>query len=411
MPKVLLAFSGGLDTRFCIPWLQEKGYDVVTLTLNTGGFSPDEMDEIEATALAIGSSKHIALNVETEIYDQYISSLIQANGLYQGRYPVMCIDRYLIAEKSVEYARIEGCTAVATGNTGQGNDQVRVDLALSILGPELSNIAPIRETGITRAEELAYLQAKGFDAPPAHKRYSKNENVLGVTTSGSEIDLLKEPAEEAFELTKLTASEPMYVELEFEGGEIANCKVQSANLNFHEPSALSHEQSRGIDTLKKLNHLVGSYGVGRDNYIGDCMIGIKGAIWFEAPGMLTLIKAHQALEELVLTKAQRELKAVLDRQLAEYAYNGKFFDPVVADIQAFQCSANQFVTGTVKLKLSPHRLEVVEITSPNSLIRRDIADYAQKASWKGKEVEGFIKLYGLGTVIARKRKDAKGEGL
>ncbi len=386
--RVLIAFSGGLDTSFSVPFLMEKGYEVITMTLNSGGFTPTEMAEIEAKALKLGSKKHIALDVQQEMFEQMIGYQIQANGLFEGSYPLMCSDRYLIAEKLAEYAKLENCTAVATGNTGQGNDQVRIDVTLGILAPELENIAPIRDWALKREEEKKYLIDHGFEVPAKHSNYTKNQNVLGVTISGSEIDQLQEPKAEAFELTKQTASEPTYVELDFEAGL---------------PVAMNGKAMAGVEILKQLNRIAGSYGFGRSRYIGDCMVGIKGAIWFEAPGILTLIAAHRALEQLVLTWKQQDLKAIIDREWAELAYNGLFGSPLTEDLKAYLEQNQQRVSGHLKVKIEPNRVSVVEISSPYSLIDRSIADYAQTASWNGEEAKAFIKIYGMQTLIASRK--------
>ncbi|OIP96182.1 argininosuccinate synthase [Candidatus Wirthbacteria bacterium CG2_30_54_11] len=390
--KALVAFSGGLDTSFCVPFLREKGYEVVTLTLNSGGFSEAELKDIEERALKLGSIKHIALDVQEAMYDQIIRYQIMANGLYQQSYPLMCSDRYLIAEKLSEYATKENCEAVVTGNTGQGNDQVRIDVALRILAPHLTNLAPIRDHSLTRDQEKKYLTDHGFEIPPKHTSYTKNQNILGVTTSGSEIDEVKEPKDETFELTRLTQTGQTYAEIEFKQGL---------------PVSLNGKQLPGHEILKALNSLAGSHGFGRSHYIGDCVVGIKGAIWFEAPGILSLIKAHQALEQLVLTKRQRDQKASLDAIWAEMVFNGQFYDPLVQDIQAFLESNQKRVTGTVKLRFRQNVCAAVEISSPCSLIDRKVADYAQRASWTGEEAKAFIKLYGLQSVIASSKKPPK----
>ena len=390
--KALVAFSGGLDTSFCVPFLREKGYDVLTLTLNSGGFNDAELREIEAKAVKLGSSKHITLDVQEAMYDQIIQHQIKANGLYQQNYPLMCSDRYLIAEKLAEYAAAEGCEAVVTGNTGQGNDQVRIDIALRILAPHLTNLAPIRDYALTRDQEKKYLTDHGFEVPPKHSSYTKNQNILGVTTSGSEIDEVREPEEATFELTKSTRDAQAYAELEFKHGL---------------PVSLNGRKLSGHEILKELNILAGSHGFGRSRYIGDCMVGIKGAIWFEAPGILSLIKAHQALEQLVLTKRQRDQKSSLDTTWAELVYSGQLYDPLVQDIQAFLDSNQKRVTGTVKLRFRQNSCDAVEIASPCSLIDRKVADYAQRASWTGEEAKAFIKLYGLQTVISTTKKPSE----
>jgi argininosuccinate synthase len=391
--KILVAFSGGLDTSFCVPYLKDKNYAVLTLTLNTGGYRADEMKKIEEWAYRLGSEKHFHIEAEEEMFDEYISYLIKANGLYENCYPVMCFDRYLIAKKTAEMAKTEGCMGVATGNTGQGNDQVRVDLALQIFAPELKNITPFRDENLSREQEKAFLIKKGFDVPEKHKRYTKNRNVLGMTISGAEIDDLEEPSEEAFELTKVTQEQDEYLHLTFKEGL---------------PVLLNGEEMSGAQILKRLNKQAGAHGIGRSRYVGDCMIGIKGALWFEAPGILTILKAHRALEQVVLTKRQQDIKAVIDRAWVDMAFNGLYFDPLVDDLKAFLDQNQRFASGTLKLKLSQQYAQVVEIKSKYSLIEKKIASYAQSASWTGDEAKSFIKLYGLQMIIANKRKEREG---
>ncbi|VVB65354.1 Argininosuccinate synthase [Candidatus Gugararchaeum adminiculabundum] len=387
--KVVLAFSGGVDTSFCVPHLQEKGYDVITLTVDSGGIAQDELKKIEARSRELGAVKHIFADMKNEIYSDIISYTIKCNGLYEGIYPCMCADRFVIAKALADAAKREGAAAVAHGCTGAGNDQVRIDVTLACLNPQLKIIAPIRELGIKREEEIAYLEKKGFAVSKASKKYTINENVFGRTVSGSEIDEGKEPGEEAWVLSKITKKEPEYVEIEFDSGV---------------PVSLNGKKIEGIKLLEEANKIAGSHGCGRVTYIEDEVIGIKGIQSFEAPGLLLLIRAHKALEKLTLTKKQLEIKRELDLKWADYNFSGLLYEPAVKDIQAFADSANQAVSGKVKVKLETKCATVVEVNSSNTLIRKDIASYAQKASWSGKDAEGFVKIYGMGQRIAGARK-------
>lgn len=390
--KVVLAFSGGLDTSFCVLNLRERGYDVITLTVDTGGLSEEELKYIENRSKELGAIKHYFIDARQEIFDEIISYIIKANALYEGKYPLMCSDRYTIAKHLIEVARKEGAAAVAHGCTGAGNDQVRIDVTVMCLAPDLKIIAPIRELGMTRAQEVEYLEKKGFRVRELTKRYTINENIFGRTISGSEIDENKEPSEEAWVLTKITKREPEYVKISFEKGI---------------PVELNGKRMHGIEILQQLNTIAGSHGYGRGLYVEDETVGIKGFQAFEAPGLLLLIEAHRALERLVLTRRQLAVKATLENTYADLSYRGLFYEPVMRDIEAFVDSTQEFVTGEVIMKLEHMNAIQVSVSSPHSLVREDIARYAQAAGWRGEEAEAFIKLYGLQQKIASIRKIGK----
>ncbi|MEM2908507.1 MAG: argininosuccinate synthase [Candidatus Hadarchaeales archaeon] len=390
--KVVLAFSGGLDTSFCVLNLRERGYDVITLTVDTGGLSEEELKYIENRSKELGAVRHYFVDARQEIFDEIISYIIKANALYEGKYPLMCSDRYTIAKHLIEVARKEGATAVAHGCTGAGNDQVRIDVTVMCLAPDLKIIAPIRELGMTRAQEVEYLEKKGFEVRELTKRYTINENIFGRTISGSEIDENKEPSEEAWVLTRVTKEEPEYVKISFEKGI---------------PVELNGRRMHGIEILQQLNTIAGAHGYGRGLYVEDETVGIKGFQAFEAPGLLLLIEAHRALERLVLTRRQLAVKATLENTYADLSYRGLFYEPVMRDIEAFVDSTQEFVTGEVIMKLEHMNAIQVSVSSPYSLVREDIARYAQAAGWRGEEAEAFIKLYGLQQKIASIRKTDK----
>lgn len=383
--KVVLAFSGGLDTSFCVLYLREKGYDVITLTIDTGGLTEKEIKSIAARSKELGAIKHCFVNAQREAFDEIIADTIKTNGLYQGVYPNMCADRYIIGKHLIAVAKKEGAKVVVHGSTGAGNDQARFDVTISCLAPELKIIAPIRELGITRPKEIEYLEKQGFKVPKAVRRYTINENVWGRTMSGSEIDENKEPEEGVWVLTKPIKKQPEYVEIRFEKGV---------------PVALNGKKLHGIEILKKLNIIAGAHGYGRGLYFEDETIGIKGIQAFEAPGLLLLIEAHRALERAVMTRRQQITKLPLESLWADLAYRGMLYEPVMGDIKAFVDSGQQFVTGTVRMKLDNKNVFPVGVYSPFVLVRKDIAEYAQRASWTGKEAEGFIKLFSLQQKIA-----------
>ncbi len=390
--KVVLAFSGGLDTSFCVLHLQEKGFDVITATIDTGGLSERELKYIENRSKELGAIKHYFTDAKDEIFDEIISYIIKANALYEGEYPLMCSDRYTIGKHLIEIARKEKASAVAHGCTGVGNDQVRIDLTVMCLAPNLKIIAPIRELGVRREQEIKYLEKKGFKVRRETKRYTINENIFGRTISGSEIDENKEPSEEAWVLTKVRKKKPEHVRISFEEGI---------------PVALNGERMSGIDILQKLNEMAGAHGYGRGLYVEDETVGIKGFQAFEAPGLLLLIEAHRALERLVLTRQQLAAKTSLENVYADLSYRGMFYEPVMRDIEAFVDSTQKVVTGEVVMKLDYMNAIQASVSSPHSLVREDIARYAQAASWKGTDAEAFIKLYGLQQKIASARKRGK----
>lgn len=387
--KVVLAFSGGLDTSFCVLHLREKGFDVITATIDTWGLSKEELKYIENRSKELGAIKHYFVDAKKEIFDEIISYIIKANSLYEGVYPLMCSDRYTIGKHIIEIARKEKARAVAHGCTGAGNDQVRIDVTVMCLAPDLKIIAPIRELGMRRQQEIEYLENKGFKVKSSVKKYTINENVFGRTISGSEIDENKEPSDEVWVMAKVRKGEPEHVNLSFREGV---------------PVALNGTKIHGTEILQKLNDLAGAHGYGRGLYVEDETVGIKGYQAFEAPGLLLLIEAHKALERLVLTHHQLATKGALESTYSDLSYRGLFYEPVMRDIEEFVDSTQKVVTGEVTMKLDQMCAIQASVSSPYSLVREEVAKYAQAAAWKGSDAEAFIKMYGLQQKIASIRK-------
>ncbi|HPF18836.1 MAG: argininosuccinate synthase [Bacillota bacterium] len=386
MKKVILAFSGGLDTTFCTIYLKEKGYEVITATVNTGGFSPEDLKQIEEKSKKLGASKHYTVDAKDRIYEDIIQYLIKLNGLYEEDYPLMCADRYIIAEEILKIAEKENAEAVAHGSTAVGNDQVRFDGSFLSLNSGIELVRPIKELGITRSEEMSFLAERGVFVDHVYTKYSVNQNIFGITVSGTEVDENKEPDEGAYQLTKKDGNaQSEYLTLEFSEGV---------------PSKLNGQKLPGIEILMKLNSMLGKYGYGSDIYIGDCIIGIKGRIMFEAPGLLALVEAHRKLEQLVLTKKQIIFSRGAGAQWADLVYSGLYYEPLVKDLESFADSVQKRVTGTVTIKADANRITVVELESPYSLVRKDIAMYAQKACWSAEEANGFIKLHTMQQQLA-----------
>lgn len=390
--KAVLAFSGGLDTSFCVVWLKERGHEVITVFVGTGGVDNTKVKAIHKKAIQLGARKHYTVSAEKDIFENIVAYLVKSGGLYQDIYPQLCADRYVIVEKCVEVARKEKTDIIAHGCTGMGNDQVRFDVSIRALG-DYKIIAPIREIqntvkGNIREYEINYLKDMGFETPQMHRKYSVNQNVLGVTISGSEIDSNDEPSEDVFVLTKAKTSAAKYVKIGFERGL---------------PVSLNDKKISGINMLKALNKVVGAYGIGRFIYTGDCIIGIKGRIAFECPGLYALTVAHRALEDATLSKEQNQFKRVISQKWAYLVYSGLYFEPLRQDLEKFIDSHQKFVSGSVTLKLRPNALLPVKYSSPNLVKERGVV-YAQASTWKPQEADGFIKLFSLSTTLAAKRK-------
>jgi argininosuccinate synthase len=400
-PDVVLAFSGGLDTSFCVPYLREKGHEVTTLFVDTGGVDAEEREYIEQRAIELGAKEHLTVDGGKEVWEQVVVPLVMGGELYQGQYPLLVSDRYVIVEKALEAARARGIRAFAHGCTGMGNDQVRFDLTVRALG-DFDIVAPIRDIQTqhkaVRAYEQDFLLERGFSVRLKTSTYSINENLLGVTMSGSEIDEWKAPGPETFRLTKPALEwppEPLRVRFAFERGVLVS---------------VDGERASGPAMLKRLHKLFGRYGVGRSIYTGDTTIGLKGRIVFESPGILALMAAHRALEEAVLTASQNAFKPEVAKKWVDLVYKGFFHEPLKRDLERFLASSQEFVTGTVTLETWGGSVCAVAVESPH-ILKAKGAVYAQSADWTSAEAEGFIKLLGQSTILsARTNPRARDQG-
>jgi argininosuccinate synthase len=386
---IVLAFSGGLDTSFCVPYLKERGYAVHTVFADTGGVDAEERAFIEARAAELGVASHVTVDGGPAIWEGFVKPFVRAGEGYQGQYPLLVSDRYLIVEAALRRADELGTRHVAHGCTGMGNDQVRFDLAVKALGDYVI-VAPIREIQKehtqTRAYEQAYLEARGFGVRAKQKAYTINENLLGVTMSGGEIDRWEAPGEGARGWCAPRAewpAAPLRVRIAFEAGEAVS---------------IDGERVPGHQLLARLNRAFAPYGVGRGLYTGDTTIGLKGRIIFEAPGLISLLAAHRALEEAVLSKAQNRFKPAVARQWVELVYEGFYHDPLKADLEAFLASSQRCVNGEVVLETHGGSVQAVAVTSPH-LLNAKGATYAQSADWGVEEAEGFIKLFGMSSTL------------
>jgi argininosuccinate synthase len=387
--EAVLAFSGGLDTSFCVPYLKEKGYDVVTLFVDTGGVDDDERAYIEERAMSLGATEHLVAEVGADIWEEVVVPLVWGGELYQNQYPLLCSDRYLIVRKALDVCRERGTRNFAHGCTGMGNDQVRFDLTVKALG-DFEILAPIRDIQQThdnvREYEQEYLEAMGVQIRPKTSQYTINENLLGVTTSGSEVDRWEHPGEETYQLTAHPSTwpdEPLRAQVTFDQGV---------------PVALDGRGIPGEEMLARLNEQFGAYGVGRGMYTGDTTVGLKGRIVFEAPGITALMTAHRALEEAVATRHQNRFKPMIADKWVELVYEGFFYEPLKADLEAYLESSQRKVNGTVTLEAFGGRVDAVEVDSPH-ILQREGATYAQSADWNVTEAEGFIKLFGQSSIL------------
>ena len=387
MKKIVLAFSGGLDTSFCVPYLIEQGFEVHTIFINTGGTSPEEQKKITKRAIELGAKKHVNKNIDKPLWKEIIKPLIWSGSLYQDRYPALCSDRYLIVKETVALCKKLKTKNIAHGCTGMGNDQVRFDLSIQALG-NFKTITPIREiqntTKDVREYEKEYLIKRGYKVSSLSSKYSINENIMGATVSGSEIDEWNQPSDQSYILCKKPSQYPKKdkkLPLDFIKGEAK--KINGKPLN-------------GPDLLRHLNSLGGSYGVGREIFTGDTIIGIKGRILFEAPGITILQKAHKALEEIVFTDKQNHFKPSIGKRWVELVYSGFYFDPLTKNLENFLEDIQSSVTGTVEINLTAGRADAVGVDAKKKLVKKD-AVYAQSASWSSDESTGFIKLLGQST--------------
>jgi len=387
MKKIVLAFSGGLDTSFCVPYLIEQGFEVHTIFVNSGGTSVNDEKKISKRAYELGAKKHINVSIETSLWKEIIKPLIWSGSLYQDKYPALCSDRYLIVSEAIKLCKKLKTKYISHGCTGMGNDQVRFDLSIQAFG-NYKTITPIREiqNKVTdvRGYEQEYLKNKGFKVSTLHTKYSINENLMGATVSGSEIDDWKEPSKESYILCNTPdkyPSKPKKLEIEFSKGEAKKINGKSM---------------KGPDLLRMLNKIGGKYGIGRELFAGDTIIGIKGRFLFESPGISILQRSHRALEEAIFTDKQNNFKPLIGKRWVELVYGGFYFDPLTKNLENFLEDIQKPVTGKVTVLLNAGKVEAVAVDSKKILVSKD-AVYAQYASWGVEESAGFIKLLGNST--------------
>ncbi|RFF26927.1 MULTISPECIES: argininosuccinate synthase domain-containing protein [unclassified Wenzhouxiangella] len=388
--RVVLAFSGGLDTSYCVLALKEQGFEVHTAFVDTGGIGADQKAWIAGRARALGAVEHHELDAGQPLWDQFVVPLLWSGARMLEQYPMLCSDRYVIVQECLKLADELGTTHFAHGCTGMGNDQLRFDQSVRSLG-DYTIHAPIRElqreTSNVRAHELKLMADAGVEVPESASRYSINENLLGVTLSGQEIDEFGVPDEDTHVWCRPRSEWP--------DGPL------ELTLGFREGRAVSLDDQPldGPDLLAALNDKLGAYGVGRHIYTGDVSIGLKGRIVFECPGIDGLMVAQRALREAVNTKLQNQFHQAIAQRWAELVYTGFFFEPHKADLEAYLESANEYVTGVVRLSSDGGDIQAVAVGS-RYLLKDPDAVYAQSAGWTPEEAEGFVKLLGQSSTLA-----------
>ncbi|HLS37968.1 MAG TPA: argininosuccinate synthase [Sphingobacterium bovisgrunnientis] len=390
MKKVVLAFSGGLDTSFCCIYLtKDLGLEVHSVVVNTGGFSAEELKNIEARAYELGVKSHTTIDETENYYRETIKYLIFGNVLKNATYPLsVSAERVCQATAIANYAKKIGAESVAHGSTGAGNDQVRFDMIFNTLIPGVEIITPIRDLKLSREAEIEYLGKHGFPYSAEKAKYSINKGLWGTSVGGAETLTSNQYLPESAWPTAATSTEPQTVTIDFEKGE---------------PVALNGEKIGAVKVIQQLQELAQPYGIGRDIHVGDTIIGIKGRVGFEAAGPIILVKAHHTLEKHTLTKWQLAWKDQIAAFYGNWMHEGQMHDPVMRDIEAFLSSAQETVTGRVIVELHPYRFVIVGIESAHDLMNNKFGSYGEmNEGYTGDDVKGFSKIFGNQTIIWHK---------
>jgi argininosuccinate synthase len=397
-PAVCLAFSGGLDTTYCALLLREQGYRVHAVTVDTGGFSKAETRTITARAKAAGVEKHVFSDGRLDVFERYALPLLFGNVLRGGAYPLsVAAERAVQVERVAAYARRIGARAIAHGSTAAGNDQFRFDAGLRVLAPGIEVLAPVRDGGVSREDETAYCESLGVTIPPKTTRYSVNEGLWGTTIGGAETHDPWELPPESLYPGRTLAKAPR--------------APRTAVIGFRtgRPVSLSGRRMSGLDLVARLNALGRLYAAGRAIHLGDTILGSKGRIVFEAPAALALIAAHSELEKLVMTKEQRQLKAMVAETYGRLLHEGLAFEPALADADAYLRITQAPVTGEAKLRFSPGRFEVIGVRSPRSLLRSSVVRYGESNTYlTPEEARGVGKTLALPGLLGALAKEGRG---
>tara|TARA_Y100001933_G_scaffold102253_2_gene102848 strand:- start:1229 stop:2425 length:1197 start_codon:yes stop_codon:yes gene_type:complete len=380
MKKLVLAYSGGLDTSYCAKYLsKEKGFEVHAVSVNTGGFSKEEIKSIEEKALALGAASYTSIDAVQRFYDKVVKYLTFGNVLRNNTYPLsVSAERIIQAVEIVNHAKKIGASHVAHGSTGAGNDQVRFDMIFQILAPEIEIITPIRDHKLAREEEIAYLQQNGVDYSWEKAKYSINKGLWGTSVGGDETLTSHLPLPESAYPSQLEAKLPKEVRLTFEKGELV---------------ALDGNADSPVNNIEKLNDVASKYAIGRDIHVGDTIIGIKGRVGFEAAAPLIIIKAHHLLEKHTLSKWQQYQKEQLGNFYGMLLHEGNYLDAVMRNIETFLEDTQKNVSGDVFVTLHPYRFELNGVTSEHDLMNASFGSYGEmNKGWTADDAKGFIKI-------------------
>jgi argininosuccinate synthase len=381
--KVVLAFSGGLDTSFCVKYLSEDlGYEVHTAIANTGGFSDAELKVIEERAYKLGAKSHATLDITNEYYEKSIKYMVFGNVLRNGTYPIsVSSERIFQAIAIIEYAKKIGAHSVVHGSTGAGNDQVRFDLTFQILAPEIEIITPTRDMVLTREYEINYLKEHGYEADFKKMEYSINKGLWGTSIGGKETLHSEQTLPEHAYPSQITATGEETLKITFEKGEIAAVNGKKFD--------------NKVDAIREVEALGSKFGIGRDMHIGDTIIGIKGRVGFEAAGPILIIAAHKMLEKHTLTKWQQYWKDQIGTWYGMFLHEAQYLEPVMRDMEQFLISSQQNVNGTVELTLRPRNYTLVGVDSKFDLMKTDFGEYGEvNKAWSADDVKGFTKILG-----------------
>lgn len=388
----VLAFSGGLDTSFCVPYLKERGFDVITASINTGGFDTAELARIAALSKQLGAIEHVAIDARAILWHDYLRFLVYGNVLRGQLYPLsVSAERVCQAKLVAEVAIARNSKVICHGSTGAGNDQVRFDVAFRVLIPDCELITPIREHGFSREHEQAVLASHNVVLPTRTQKYSFNEGMWGTSVGGAETH----------------DSWAHLPEAAYPGGQIDSALApQECVIDFAAgvPVAIDGKTMNPVEIVEMLNKLGSRFGIGRGIHLGDTILGIKGRVGFEAPAANLLITAHRELEKLTLSGKQLYNKEQMGALYGSLLHEGHYFDPLARDLEAYLSSSQSAVTGLVRLKLRPYCFQVEGVRSPNSLMQSNVASYGETAkAWSGAEAAGFCKLFGVSQQITQQR--------
>ena len=383
MEKVVLAYSGGLDTSYCVKYLSEElGLEVYTALANTGGFSTEELKVVEEKAYALGAKKHVNLDVTTDYYEKCIKYMVFGNVLRNHTYPIsVSSERTFQALAIVNYANEIGAQYIAHGSTGAGNDQIRFDLCFNVFAPDKKIITPTRDLKLSREEEIAYLKAHGVSYDWKKMEYSINKGVWGTSIGGKEtLQANTNLPEEAYPSPLQKAAKEM-LEIEFEQGEVV---------------AVNGQQGKRIEAIRAIEAIASPWAIGRDTHVGDTIVGIKGRVGFEAAAPLLIIKAHELLEKHTLTKWQQYWKEQLGNWYGMFLHEAMYSEPVMRDIERFLENSQRNVSGKVKIQLRPYHFDLIGIESVHDLMNSGFAEYGEmNNAWTSDDVKGFTKMIAM----------------